>query len=82
MASDNEAAGEMPEDEVRLEDVLLEGRAVPRSVRELPSLVRHSFRLVWDASRRRFSLLIGLQLLSALISGLIVYLGKNALEAL
>lgn len=69
-------------DDIELTDVIAQGRAEARSVRELPSLIRSSFTLVWRSAPRRFLFLIGLQLVSAGLSGLLVYLGKLSLEAL
>lgn len=69
-------------DDISFDDVIREGREQPRSVRDLPELLRSSFALIWAADSRRLSFLIGLQLLNAAISGLLVYLGKKSIEAL
>lgn len=68
-------------DELREIDALIASRSQPRPVRQLPELIRASFALVWQSSPRRFTALAVLQLSSALLSGLLVYLGKLSLEA-
>lgn len=69
-------------DEVHVHEVIVAGRAQPRSVQQLPALVRSSFLLIWRAAPPRLTALIVLQLLSAAISGLLIYLGKRSLDAL
>lgn len=79
-ADDGDATRE--DDELTIGDLIREGRAAPRSVRDLPTLLRSSFSLIWQAAPRRFSLLIGLQLFSAAVGGVLVYLGKQSIDAL
>lgn len=63
-------------------DVLVESRAQPRSVGQLPHLVRESFVLVRASAPGRFGALIGLQLTAAAASALLVYLGKRSFDAI
>ncbi|MEO6712652.1 MAG: hypothetical protein ABIM89_04390, partial [Mycobacteriales bacterium] len=69
-------------DEIDEIDVLLESQAQPRTVRGLPALIRSSFALVRESAPSRFNALIALQLASAGLSALLVYLGKLALDEL
>jgi ATP-binding cassette subfamily B protein len=81
VTSPDESALSGEGDEISEIDVLLASRAQPRSVRQLPDLIRASFALVWRSSPRRFAALVVLQLGGAVLSGLLVYLGKLSLEA-